>query len=68
VIAGQGAPRSEIRKMIETTAFLEKVKAAVHVGEQIRWHVGDLAARLKNGIAGIAAAKIRNSSERRGEE
>jgi len=52
--------------MIEATAFLEKVKAAVHVGEQIRWHgLAILVRRLKNGIAEIAAAK---SSQQFGRE
>ena len=44
----------------------EKVIAAIQVGERMQWHtLTSLLERLKNGIAGIAAAK---SSQQFGRE
>ena len=45
--------------MTEAMALWEKVKAAVHFGEEMQEHAFlILLERLKNGIAAIAAAKI----------
>jgi hypothetical protein len=55
-----------MHKMMEATALWEKVKAAVHVDEKVRWHFwANLLRRLKSGIAEIAAAK---SSQQFGRE
>lgn len=52
--------------MTEVTARWEKVIAAIHVGEKMRGKtLAALLRRLKNGIAGIAAAK---SSQQFGRE
>jgi len=52
--------------MTEATVVWEKVIGAIHVGEKIRGQtLAILLRRLKNGIAGIAAAK---SSQQFGRE
>jgi len=52
--------------MTEVTVVWEKVIAAMHVGEKMQGHtLAILLRRLKNGIAGIAAAK---SSQQFGRE
>jgi hypothetical protein len=52
--------------MKEPTALWEKLKAAVRVGGKLQAHtLAVLLRRLKNGIAGIAAAK---SSQQFGRE
>jgi hypothetical protein len=52
--------------MTQATALWEKVRAAVRVGEKLHAHtLAILLRRLKNGIAGIAAAK---SSQQFGRE
>src|SRR6266850_3295738 len=64
--ANRGRWVLEVHGMMEVTVVWEKVIAAMHVGEKMQGHtLAILLRRLKNGIAGIAAAK---SSQQFGRE